>query len=59
MFLKKNKNSQDINYKSTDTLPFLFQVLILAKITYIKFKRKITWLDATTGDIEWNGHEQL
>lgn len=55
-FLKKRTlKSKDVIFDIGDILPFLLQFLSLFEITFIKFRKKITWLEATTGDIEWNG----
>ena len=56
-FTKRVRNSHDVIYKSYDKKPFFLQFLSLFEITYIKFVKRISWLEATTGDIEWNGYE--
>jgi hypothetical protein len=35
----------------------LLQILSLVEITYLKFSKNITWLEASTSDIEWNNDE--
>lgn len=52
---KRVRNSTDVIYGKHDILPFLLQILSLFEVTYIKFRKGISWLEATTGDIEWNG----
>lgn len=54
-FSKKVRETTDVIYKKSDILPFLLQILSLFEITYIKLKKGVSWLEATTGDIEWNG----
>jgi hypothetical protein len=56
-FTKRVRVSKDVIYRNDDKKPFLLQFLSLFEITYIKFLKKISWLEATTGDIEWNGYE--
>ncbi len=56
-FKKRIRVSKDIIYRKDDILPLLLQVLSLLEITYLKFKKRISWLEATTGNIEWNGYE--
>jgi predicted ATP-grasp superfamily ATP-dependent carboligase len=57
LFTKKFHTSTDVIIRSNDILPGILQPLSLLEIMYIKFKHNKTWLGATTGDIEWNGHE--
>ncbi|WP_083921263.1 ATP-grasp domain-containing protein [Cytophaga aurantiaca] len=57
LFTKKFHRSSDVIIQYNDILPGLLQPLSLLEITYIKFKYNKTWLGATTGDIEWDGHE--
>lgn len=57
-FLKKEiRKSKDAVYASNDKWPFFMQALSLLEIAYIKFFKNMTWLAATTRDIEWNGYE--
>lgn len=56
-FTAKVKSSKDVIYHKKDRKPYFFQWLSILEITYVKFRRKISWLDATTEDIEWNGYE--
>ena len=56
-FTKQFHSSTDVVMRSTDVLPGMLQPLSLLEIMYIKLKNNKTWLGATTGDIEWNGHE--
>ncbi len=48
--------SKDIVFSLSDPKPFLLQFLTLIEITFIKLSKKISWLEATTSDIEWNGN---
>lgn len=57
LFTKRFHASSDVIIQYNDMLPGLLQPLSLLEIMYIKFKNNTTWLGATTGDIEWNGHE--
>lgn len=56
-FKKRVRKSRDVIYKARDKKPFLMQILSLFEITFIKFVKRLSWLEATTGDIEWNGYE--
>ena len=57
LFSKRFHKSTDVIITSKDLFPGILQPLSLLEIMYIKFKHNKTWLGATTGDIEWNGHE--
>lgn len=54
-FSKRVRQSKDVIFRANDMKPFFFQVLSLFEIVYIKFSQRKTLLEATTGDIEWNG----
>lgn len=54
-FRKEIRDSQDVIFQWTDKMPFFLQILSIFEITFLKFRKKISWLEATTGDIEWNG----
>lgn len=54
-FTKRVHQAKDVIYSKKDPLPFFLQFLSLLEITWIKLRRNIGWLEATTGDIEWNG----
>lgn len=54
-FKKEVTESKDAIYRKEDKKPFFLQFLSLFEITFIKFTKRITWLQATTNDIEWNG----
>jgi predicted ATP-grasp superfamily ATP-dependent carboligase len=47
--------SQDVIIQKNDLLPFLLQPLGLFEIIFNKFSKNLSWLEATTYDIEWNG----
>jgi hypothetical protein len=49
--------AKDCIFDTKDLKPFFFQILSLVEISYIKLTKGTTWLEATTGDIEWNGDE--
>lgn len=51
--------SKDVVFQWSDLLPFLLQMLSLVEITFIKFTQNISWLNATTYDIEWNNEHEL
>jgi hypothetical protein len=54
-FLKKRVwKSKDIIFLRNDLKPFFFQMLSLIEITYIKLTQRVSWLEATTFNIEWN-----
>ncbi len=54
-FSKRVRQSKDVIFRANDMKPFFFQVLSLFEIVYVKFSQRKTLLEATTGDIEWNG----
>ncbi len=54
---KRVRQSTDVIFRRNDWLPFVLQPLSLLEISYRMLKNRVTWLEATTGDIEWNGHE--
>ena len=56
--LAKNRviQADDTIFSWRDLKPFFLQVISLFEITYNKFTKKISWLEATTSDIEWNGN---
>lgn len=56
-FTKRVRASRDVIYNSKDKKPFFLQFLSLFEITYIKFSKQLSWLEATTGDTEWNGYD--
>ncbi|MEY3499537.1 MAG: hypothetical protein RL308_1206 [Bacteroidota bacterium] len=53
-FKKRVWKSKDIIFQWNDLKPFIFQILSLIEITYIKFTKRVSWLEATTFNIEWN-----
>lgn len=53
-FTKRVRKSKDIIFKWNDLKPFFFQILSLIEISYIKLTQRISWLEATTFNIEWN-----
>ena len=58
-FTKKVRQSHDVIYKNADKTPFFLQFLSIFEITYIKIFKRLSWLAATTGDIEWNGNGEV
>jgi predicted ATP-grasp superfamily ATP-dependent carboligase len=56
MLKKRVLQSKDTIFRLDDLKPFFFQIASLFEITFIKFRKKMTWLEATTADIEWNGY---
>jgi predicted ATP-grasp superfamily ATP-dependent carboligase len=56
-FKSRTLKAKDVILKSHDIKPFLLQILSLVEITYLKFSKNITWLEASTSDIEWNKDE--
>lgn len=56
-FKKRVRNSKDIIFRSNDLKPFFLQIFSLIEITFLKLTKRISWLEATTGDIEWNSDE--
>ena len=61
-FLKKGMSGQkDIVYNKKDLAPFLLQGLGLTEFLSLHLRKKISLLEASTYDIEWNGglHDEL
>jgi hypothetical protein len=56
-FKTRTLKAKDVILKRNDIKPFLLQILSLVEITYLKFSKNITWLEASTSDIEWNNDE--
>lgn len=56
-FKSRIRKAKDSIFDTKDLKPFFFQILSLVEISYIKLTKGTTWLEATTGDIEWNGDE--
>lgn len=56
-FKQRIRKSKDTIFKWNDLKPFFLQILSLLEITHIKLTGHTSWLEATTGDIEWNGDE--
>lgn len=54
-FSRQVQAAQDVIFSPKDPLPFFLQALSLLEISYLKFSQNSTWLEATTGDIEYNG----
>ena len=54
-FSRQVRAAQDVIFSPKDPLPFFLQALSLLEISYLKFSQNTTWLEATTGDIEYNG----
>lgn len=55
LFKKRVIQSIDVIFSRRDMKPFFFQIAALIEIAYIKFTKNLSWLEATTSDIEWNG----
>jgi hypothetical protein len=56
-FRKRERRAKDVICSPTDLAPFFLQALSILEILYLKITRNQTLLQATTGDIEWNGGE--
>lgn len=54
IFNKRIWKSKDIIFRWNDLKPFFFQTLSLIEIAYLKITQRISWLKATTFNIEWN-----
>jgi NAD(P)-dependent dehydrogenase (short-subunit alcohol dehydrogenase family) len=54
---KQVRQSRDVIFRWRDAWPFVLQPLSLLEITYRMLAQRVSWLQATTGDIEWNGYE--
>ncbi len=54
-FAKALFTSRDVIFKFKDILPSLYQVWSVVRFVRISRRHKISILDATTHDIEWNG----
>lgn len=57
LLTKRVRQAKDVIFRKKDCLPFLFQFVSILEITYIMVTKRMTWLQATTRDIEWNGNE--
>lgn len=57
LFSMRLRKSKDILFQKDDMKPFFLQPISLFEIAYIKFKKGISLLSATTENIEWNGNE--
>jgi predicted ATP-grasp superfamily ATP-dependent carboligase len=55
---KKVRMSMDCIYDRTDLKPLFLQILSILEITYLKIVKRKSWLEATTGDLEWNGEDK-
>ncbi len=58
LFQKRVRRAKDVVFRKDDLIPFFLQPLSVLEITYVMIRRRISWLVATTWDIEWNGHER-
>ena len=57
-FLSKNiRNSKGVIFSLKDPVPAFAQLLSVLELVFIKLSKGISLLEATTYDIEWNGHE--
>ncbi len=56
-FTKKVRKAKGVVFRINDPLPALLQWLSVLELVFIKFSKGISLLEATTFDIEWNGHE--
>ena len=53
--IKRVRKAKDVIFTGDDLAPAFLQALSILEILYIKLSRNQTLLQATTGDIEWNG----
>lgn len=56
-WLKVYKASKDVFFNFNDIKPFLGQFIVLARYFFQSLKLKISILEISTYDIEWNGEE--
>lgn len=56
-FTKRVRKSKDIIFRWNDMKPYFLQPLSMFELGIVKFKKGVSWLAATTENIEWNGHE--
>jgi len=54
-WIKRFFSTSDILFSIKDPLPFLMQITMLIELLKRMLKQKISLLEATTHDIEWNG----
>jgi hypothetical protein len=54
---KRVRTAKDVIFSWHDMAPFFLQALSILEILYLKITHNQTLLQATTGDIEWNGHD--
>ncbi|MDJ1483709.1 ATP-grasp domain-containing protein [Cytophagaceae bacterium YF14B1] len=57
LLTKRVRQAKDVIFRKKDFLPFLLQFVSILEVTYIMLIKRMTWLQATTRDIEWNGNE--
>lgn len=56
-FLKKVRITKGVIFSLDDPLPAMTQLLSVLELVFIKLSKRISLLEATTYDIEWNGDE--
>lgn len=55
IFNRQVRSARDVILRKKDFLPSLLQPLSILEISWIRLRTRRSWLEATTGDIEWNG----
>lgn len=55
-FLKKVRRAKGVLFSPQDPLPAMAQLLSFLELVFIKLSKRISLLEATTHDIEWNGN---
>ena len=55
-FFKKVRRAKGVLYSRKDPLPAMAQLLSVLELVFIKSSKRISLLEATTHDIEWNGN---
>jgi hypothetical protein len=52
---KRIRKAKDVVFRWGDLLPFLLQFLSSTEIIYLKFKHRVSLIEAATMDINWDG----
>ncbi|GAA3517182.1 ATP-grasp domain-containing protein [Aquimarina addita] len=53
-FRKEIRNSRDVIYSASDIKPFMLQLISILELFYVMVTKRVSFLKATTYDIEWN-----
>ena len=59
IFSKSFHSIRDVLFDSNDMMPMFMQVISIFEIIILAWREKLSLLEATTYDIEWNGEKAL